>query len=335
MNGLFPLDGGKLMKQSLYPQKLTPEHLISGFPNHWDKNLKDTVSLWLKDLQTGMRPLTPRTIQTLRERFIRYSFIIQESAEQKLSLESCLAVKTVYRAITSFPIESYSNRHNTYYSIHSLARFLIRLGELDEGYLLQLKKFRPKRVVPPKRTVLRDLGTLEQVRQSIENHPYRSPWQYCVVRTLIEILAQTGLRNSELCHLTLDDVDMANQRITVYLGKGRKNRQLGIPAALVPYLERYLSLRLKAPIDSTRLMLNSEYTPFNPTSLGRVIKRVSELSGLPITTHGLRRTFATLNAEQGRPLHLIQLALGHSDIRTTQEYLMTDQEAVIEAMKGW
>jgi len=69
--------------------------------------------------------------------------------------------------------------------------------------------------------------------------------------------------------------------------------------------------------------------------LGRVIKKLSSLSGIAITAHGLRRTFATLNAEQGKPLHLIQLALGHSDIRTTQEYLMSDQEAVIEAMKDW
>jgi len=70
-------------------------------------------------------------------------------------------------------------------------------------------------------------------------------------------------------------------------------------------------------------------------SLGRLIKKLSKLSGIYITAHGLRRTFATLNAEQGRPLHLIQLALGHTDIRTTQEYLMTDEEAVIDAMKNW
>jgi len=58
----------------------------------------------------------------------------------------------------------------------------------------------------------------------------------------------------------------------------------------------------------------------------------------PVQRHAVghpRRTFATLNAEQGRPLHLIQLALGHTDIRTTQEYLMSDQETVIEAMKEW
>jgi site-specific recombinase XerD len=42
-----------------------------------------------------------------------------------------------------------------------------------------------------------------------------------------------------------------------------------------------------------------------------------------------------LNANNGKPLHLIQLALGHSDIRTTQEYLMTDESQVVEAMRHW
>jgi site-specific recombinase XerD len=32
---------------------------------------------------------------------------------------------------------------------------------------------------------------------------------------------------------------------------------------------------------------------------------------------------------------MIQLALGHSDIRTTQEYLMTDENQVIQAMRDW
>lgn len=39
-------------------------------------------------------------------------------------------------------------------------------------------------------------------------------------------------------------------------------------------------------------------------------------------------------AEAGRPLHLIQKALGHTDIWTTQDYLMSNEQAVIEAMQS-
>ncbi len=72
-----------------------------------------------------------------------------------------------------------------------------------------------------------------------------------------------------------------------------------------------------------------------PVNIARMVKKVSDRSGIKVTPHGLRRTFATMNAEKGRPLHLIQKALGHADITTTQGYLMSDQETVIEAMQQW
>ncbi len=130
-------------------------------------------------------------------------------------------------------------------------------------------------------------------------------------------------------------MNLESGTITVQLGKGRKKRVVGIAKNLRPFLEAYLTRRLKLTSSINILFLNSYMFPYKPTTLGRIIKKLGNIAGLPITAHGLRRTFATLNAEQGRPLHLIQLALGHSDIRTTQEYLMSDQEAVIEAMKEW
>jgi integrase len=283
-----------------------------------------------------MRPLTLRTIQTSRERFFRYTLTLKaEYGYEALSLIDCLNLKTIYAVITSFPVESYSNRHNTFYAIFSLARYLVQIGELDESFLVKLKKFRPKRVVPPKRTVLRDTDMIAALRAVLVLENFKNQWSYQIACTVVETLMQTGLRNTELCQLKLSDVDLTNQRLNVYLGKGRKNRKVGIPAGLIPILQEYLTYRLQRPVDNPYFFLNFENQPYYLVSLGRLIKKLSKLSGISITAHGLRRTFATLNAEQGRPLHLIQLALGHTDIRTTQEYLMTDEEAVIEAMKDW
>jgi len=131
------------------------------------------------------------------------------------------------------------------------------------------------------------------------------------------------------------DVSLGNGVIRIQLGKGRKNRQIGISKSLLPYLQNYLATRHLLETQFAHFFLNLRGKSYNPSSLGLIIKKLSVLSGIAITTHGLRRTFATLNAEQGKPLHLIQLALGHSDVRTTQEYLMSDQEAVIEAMKRY
>jgi integrase len=99
-----------------------------------------------------------------------------------------------------------------------------------------------------------------------------------------------------------------------------------------------LEQRRKQPIPTepeSPFFLKGKQIPLKPVNIARMIQKISKRIGHPITAHGLRRTFTILNAEQGRPLHLIQKALGHSDITTTQGYLMSDQEAVIEAMQGW
>jgi integrase len=324
------------MKRSLYPIHFDDLDLFNDLPDNWNKELTEYVRLWLKDLQSGSRPTTPATIETYRHRFIRYTIrSTKENPKARFSLKACLDLKNIYNDLCDLPIESFSNRHNTYYAICSFAKLLSRFGAVDEQYLAKLKQLRPRRVFPTKRTSLRDEAAITQFKSVIQRKKFHSDWSYLLVKTIIETFLQTGLRSGELCGLKLDDVDLENQEMKVYLGKGRKNRTIGISNSLKPYLKEYLDERLQRPVESSYFFLNSKDIPFYRGSLAPVIKRLSDLSGVPITTHGLRRTFATMKAEEAKPLHLIQLALGHSDIKTTQSYLMTDQKAVAEAMKDW
>lgn len=48
-------------------------------------------------------------------------------------------------------------------------------------------------------------------------------------------------------------------------------------------------------------------------------------TGLDITQHGLRRTFATIMSAKWMPLNHIRILLGHNDIETTQSYFMTSE----------
>ena len=327
-----------MAQQPLFPSHYNAQNILN-LPEYWEDELKQWVTLWIKDLQSGVQPATPQTIRTFRARFIRYTaYIPEQLGKPQVSLADCLDVKCLYSRIVSFPIESFSNRHNTYFSVCSLAKFLIKLGHLDAAYLIKLKPLKPKRVVPAKRTVLRDKAMLEKFRAAIQKDLFGNAWSYLTVKTIMETLVQTGLRSSELAGLRMQDVDLAHNRLTVYLGKGRKSRVIGIPKALQPLLVAYVEQREKQAIavgEEAPFFLNGKKLPLMPVNIARMIQRISKRIGHPITAHGLRRTFATLNAEEGRPLHLIQKALGHSDITTTQGYLMSDQEAVIEAMQDW
>jgi site-specific recombinase XerD len=222
------------------------------------------------------------------------------------------------------------------YSLVSFAKFLISLGILEESTLNQLRRLRPKRVIPPKKTVLREEADIQKLRKAIQQKRYEGDYSRLLDWTILETFIQTGLRISELCNLNLEDVDFQRGVIEVRLGKGRKNRKVGLTQKLEQVLKDYLDIRFRqVSLERDAVFLNRRGTRLKPADITRRLLKLSKLAGFEITAHGLRRTFATFHANQGRPLHMIQLALGHSDIRTTQEYLMTDENQVVQAMRMW
>jgi len=71
------------------------------------------------------------------------------------------------------------------------------------------------------------------------------------------------------------------------------------------------------------------------TDLYHRLHRLGRKVGVDVSPHMLRRAFVTINANKGRPLPMLQIACGHSDIKTTRNYCQTTEQEVIEAMKEW
>lgn len=305
-------------------------------PDFWSQELRQYFDLWVLDMRQGMRPYTPLSAQNFERRFILYTRKGWEGKADCLTLEQAFQLTSVYSVLSQYSVESYSNRHNMLYSLVSFAKFLISMEVLEEPVLNQLRRFRPKRVIPPRKTVLREEEDIQKLRTVIQHKRYESDYSRILDWTLLESFIQTGLRISELCNLNLEDIDFHRGVIEVKLGKGRKNRKVGLTQKLEQILKDYLDIRFKRiTLERNAIFLNRRGTRLKPADITRRLLKLSKLAGLEITAHGLRRTFATFHANQGRPLHMIQLALGHSDIRTTQEYLMTDENQVIQAMRDW
>ena len=138
-----------------------------------------------------------------------------------------------------------------------------------------------------------------------------------------------GLRISEVCAVTKQDVDFEQEKIKIRQGKGNKDRYVMLPAKLKPILEKWFQINEKD------VVVPGMYNEHMPASqLGLKFKRYLEEAGLLIKTkktaagqqrhaysfHTLRHTYATFLLEKGVDLYYVQRALGHSDIHTTQIY---------------
>lgn len=155
-------------------------------------------------------------------------------------------------------------------------------------------------------------------------------------KAILELLYGCGMRNAELTGLNLEDIHWANDAILVR-GKGQKQRYVPMGDAAAQALRAYLAeraARLAAAspaATSPALFINLHMrglgkpggdARLTTRSVGRIVKRVAILRGLPsdVHPHTLRHAFGTHLLEEGADLRAIQELLGHERLSTTQRY---------------
>lgn len=136
------------------------------------------------------------------------------------------------------------------------------------------------------------------------------------------LMLRCGLRVEEVAYLKLDAIDYRQSQITVRNGKGAKDRVVYISDDAADALAAYLRKRPKTKEQKVFLVekgLNKE-KPISVRGIQKRIEFYSKKSGIPVSCHQLRHTFATnlLNADAS--LVTIQNLLGHSSIKTTMRY---------------
>ncbi|MDP3789353.1 MAG: tyrosine recombinase XerC [Candidatus Omnitrophota bacterium] len=141
-------------------------------------------------------------------------------------------------------------------------------------------------------------------------------------RAIMETLYSTGIRVSELVHMSLNDIDFIGGVIKVF-GKGKKERLAPVGDKALRSIRNYFSKRGAAEInDKKAVFLNKDGGRLTDRSVRRIIekyiKRVSLREG--ISPHTLRHSFATHLLNRGADLRSVQELLGHMNLSTTQIY---------------
>ena len=144
-------------------------------------------------------------------------------------------------------------------------------------------------------------------------------------KAILELLFSTGLRISELCGLSIDDVDLTRDEFSVR-GKGEKVRVVFVSDSARSTLQDYLQHR-KDMDDAMftrygRKMHDGGGLRLSPRAVQRLIKQYAVKAGITrkVTPHVIRHSFATDLLQNGADLRSVQALLGHANIATTQVY---------------
>jgi integrase/recombinase XerC len=143
-------------------------------------------------------------------------------------------------------------------------------------------------------------------------------------KAILELLYASGLRVSELAHLTRGQVDMDTREIRI-IGKGSKERLvlMGKPAreAITVYLQegRHQLLGKKK---TDAVFINRYGKPLIERRIQKIVKQYALQGGIKkrVHPHTIRHTFATHLLDGGADLRVVQELLGHASLTTTQIY---------------
>jgi len=140
--------------------------------------------------------------------------------------------------------------------------------------------------------------------------------------TIILVLLETGIRVSELCGLRIQDVHDDHIRV---FGKGNKEREVGISPQVGKQLWKYVN-HYRKPTDKneSRVFMNRYGQPVTPNGVAQLlidVKNRAGITGVRVSAHTFRHTFARMYLEQGGEIYKLSRLMGHSSVEVTEEYL--------------
>jgi integrase/recombinase XerC len=193
-------------------------------------------------------------------------------------------------------------------AIREYFRFLEGLGQIDKSPTLGVET--------PKRE--------RNARQFLRSDEYTkmlslagaNPRDYAI----LQVFLQTGIRVSELAHLTMNDIDFLKPSLIV-AGKGKVSREIALEKKGIQALKSYLAVRPDSL--SERLFLNYKGEPISERGIRKLVVKYTKAAGITkkASCHTLRHTFATYKAEKGVSPFQLQQWLGHANLNTTQIYV--------------
>ena len=143
---------------------------------------------------------------------------------------------------------------------------------------------------------------------------------------IVQFLASTGCRISEVTGLNREDINFADMTCVVH-GKGNKDRTAFFDNVTAVALQNYLDGRKDL---NPALFVNRYNVRLQNGGVREMLVQLAKRAGVEqrVHPHKFRRTLATGLARHGMPVQEVSFILGHEKIDTTMGYIVQNEEDV-------
>lgn len=174
----------------------------------------------------------------------------------------------------------------------------------------ELKLGRPKKP----RTIIKNTMTESEITKIL------AVTENLKEKAIISVLAYSGIRNQELCNLRVCDVNLGDNHIRIFKGKGKRDRAICISGDCVKILIDYLT---KYPrFEDDYLFTTYQGNQYTGFSLRKLVKKLANKAktNKRVYPHLFRHSLATNLLNRGANLVTVQNQLGHVFLESTTIY---------------
>lgn len=154
-------------------------------------------------------------------------------------------------------------------------------------------------------------------------------------KAIIATFFETGIRNLELCFLSITDI---RERVILVHGKGNKERYVPISPALKKTLIKYERMRTNYIkdkfLEDDAYFLSYRAKRLTVESIERVVRETGRLAkvrkDIRCSPHTIRHYYAQFMLRNNLDLYTVSRLLGHENISITKRYLQSlkDEEII-------
>lgn len=148
-------------------------------------------------------------------------------------------------------------------------------------------------------------------------------------KLMLTLLAISGIRREEVTNIQIKDILSHDGKYVVLIhGKGGKDRYCILSVTAIDLMTQYMEARKITFKNGEEYLFinhshNFENSKISTTSINRIIKSYAEKTGTisdKLSTHSMRRFFATESLKMNISIYDLSLLMGHSSPETTKLY---------------
>ena len=282
--------------------------------------LSNQLPAWL-DYLLAQRGLSPRTVESYGQDLESF-FLFEEELAQRGGSASCPDEQEIFLYLAW--LRSRGNTGRTLArrlsALRAFFAFAVEEGALKANPALLLENPKLPQHLPEvlSREEMEKLLALPDMDEKSGRRD----------RCMLEMLYAAGLRVSELCNLSVADLDLQRGLVRIF-GKGAKERLVPLHDMIQALLDDYLrSWRPLFSPGGNQLFVNRSGRALSRQYIWKMVKKYTLLAGIrrAISPHTFRHSFATHLLEGGADLRAVLLLLGHADISATEIYTHVQAE---------